>query len=189
MSKQEGMPQPEPKPEKKGVMTPEEVAAAKADMDKLEYIGGKFVKRGSESHRKATEQKAEQEKAKEDAAKQREEIIDGLVQHQIEENPNAIIDKEQAKKYWGRFYDQANQGAKNEMQIHELYAQKYEQGVEGYKNEILVLEQKLILAESKKEKEEITEKIKKLEEDIEDQKGEIHARRGYGKPKKEKGEK
>ncbi len=182
MTKPEGMPQP--KPEKSAAMTPEEVAAAKADMANLEYIGGKFVRKGSESHIKATEQKVEQEKAKEDAAKQREEIINGLIQHQIEENPNAIVDKEQAKKYWGRFYDQANQGAKNEMQIHELYAQKYEQGIDLMKNDLAILEQKLTLAESKEEKRELKRKIEEAKEGIEEQKQEIHARRGYGKPKK-----
>ena len=185
MPKQEGVPQPEPTPEKKKVgMSEEEVAKAKAEIDKFEYIGGKFVRKGSESHEKAKAQKMGEMKAE-----QREEIIDGLVQHQIEENPNAIVDKEQAKKYWGRFYDEASQGARMDMQINESYAQKYEEGLELMKRDLLILEQKLGLAETKEEKREVTREIEKLREDIEEQKGEIHARRGYGKPKKEKGEK
>ncbi len=185
MPKQEGMPQPEPAPEKKKVgMSEEEVAKAKAQMDEMEYIGGKFVRKGSESHKKAKEQKMEEQ-----IAEQREEIIDGLVRHQIEENPNAIVDKEQAKKYWGRFYDESSNGARMDMQINESYAQKYEEGLELMKRDMLILEQKLGLAESKEEKREVTREIEKLREDIVEQQNEIHARRGYGKPKKEKGEK
>ena len=181
MPKQEGMPQPEPKPEKSGRMSPEEIVVAKAKMDEFEYIGGKFIKRGSEYHKKAQEQKM-----KEDKAKQREEIIEGLVQHQVEENPNAIVDHEQAKKYWGRFYDKASQGVRMDMHINESYAQKYEEVFEMMKNEMLILEQKLNLTETKKEKREVTEQIEKLREEMNSQQDEIHARRGYGKPKKEK---
>ena len=53
MAKQEGLPQNEPSLKKVG-MSPEELAKAKAEMGEFEYIGGKFVKRGSESHEKAT---------------------------------------------------------------------------------------------------------------------------------------
>ncbi len=179
MSKQEGI----PKPEKSGRMSPEEIAAAKTKMDEFEYIGGKLIKRGSESHKKAQEQKME-----EDKAKQREKIIDGLVQHQIEENPNAIVDKEQAKKYWGRFYDESSQGAKMDMQINEVYAKRYEEGFRTMKDEMLILEQKLSLAETEKEKRGILGDIEKLREEINNQQDEIHARGGYGKPKKGKGE-
>ena len=178
MPKQEGLPQEEPSSEKVG-MSPEELAKAKTQMDEWKYEGGKFVKEGSAAEKKTEKQRDEEEKAK-----QRESIITGLVKHQVESNPNAIVDMEQAKKYWGRFYDEANQGEKLDMQINESYAQKYEEGIRQKRDGVLILEQKLNLAESKKEKEEIIGEIEKLREDILSNEGEIHARRGYRKPKK-----
>lgn len=80
--------QPEPKPEKKVGMTPEELAVAKAKMDEFEYVGGKFVKKGSESHKKATEQKMEEEKAK-----QIEELRQEIGESQLEKEKRELLEE------------------------------------------------------------------------------------------------
>lgn len=92
-------------------------------------------------------------------AKQREEIISGKIKHQIEANPNAIVDVEQARKYWGRMYDEAGQGDKLEMQLNEIYAQKYEDYAKFARERMLALEQQLNEATSEEETQSILVKI------------------------------
>ena len=57
----------------------------------------------------------------------KEQTILGKIKDMIKANPNATIDAEQARKYWEGLYDKAGNGEKMEMQINEMYAQKYEE--------------------------------------------------------------
>ncbi len=115
---------------------------------------------------------------------QREDIIEGKIKNQIESNPDAIVDAEQARKYWGRLYDQAGDGDKMDMQINEIYAKRYEQGAESMRNKVLILEQKLQLAKDEAEKQALNSEITQLNNDIASNEREAHYRRGYNNPKK-----
>jgi hypothetical protein len=92
-------------------------------------------------------------------ARQRDAVISGKIKHQIEANPSTFIDVEQARTYWGRMYDEAEQGARLEMQLNEIYAQKYEDYAKFARERMMALEQKLNEATSEEEKQSILAKI------------------------------
>jgi len=92
-------------------------------------------------------------------AKQREEIILGKVKLLIEANPNAYVDVDQARKFWGDLYDNAHPGSKLEMQVNEIYAQKYEKIALLAMERMKELEQKANSAETEEEVQEFLVKI------------------------------
>lgn len=111
--------------------------------------------------------------------KQREYIIMGKVKAQIEANPNAIVDVEQAKKYWGRMYDEAGQGSKLEMQINEIYAQRYEEMARLARERMMKLEQELNNVQNEAEKQAILAKIVEEREFLQEMEQEAKQRRSY----------
>jgi len=115
---------------------------------------------------------------------QRENIVAGKIKNQIEANPDAIVDVEQARKYWGRLYDEAGNGNRMDMQINEIYAQRYEEGVRQMKDRILVEEQRLKFVKNEAEKQAILSNIEQLRKDIASNEKESHDRRGYNNPGK-----
>ncbi|MBI2054121.1 MAG: hypothetical protein HYT36_02210 [Candidatus Staskawiczbacteria bacterium] len=115
---------------------------------------------------------------------QREEIISGKVKNQIESNPNAIVDTDQARKYWGRLYDETGDGDRMDMQINEIYAKRYEQGAQNNRDKILLAEQKLKFAKNKAEEQALLSQIEQLKDDILFNEKEANASRGYNNPKK-----
>lgn len=112
-------------------------------------------------------------------AKQREGIISGKIKQQIEANPDAIIDVEQARKYWGQMYDEADQGAKLEMQLNEIYAKKYEEYARLSRERMLVLEQKLNEAGSEKETQSLLAQLVEERDFGIEMEREANCRRGY----------
>jgi hypothetical protein len=112
-------------------------------------------------------------------AKQREEIISGKIKKQIEANPNAIVDVEQARKYWGRLFDEAGQGDKLEMQLNEIYAQKYEEAARLARERMMELEQKLNDAKSEDEKQALLVKIVEERDFAKEMEQEASHRRSY----------
>jgi len=111
--------------------------------------------------------------------KQREDVIMGKVKGQIEANPNAFVDIEQAKKYWGRIYDETDKGERMEMQLHEIYAQKYEEMARFSRERIAELEQKLNDVETEAEKQAILAKIAEWRDNIQVTEEEAKQRRNY----------
>jgi len=111
--------------------------------------------------------------------KQREEVITGKVKGQIEANPNSLVDIEQAKKYWGRIYDETNKGDRMEMQLNEIYAQKYEENARFSRDQILKLEQQLDDAGTEAEKQAIFAKIAEWRDNIQLAEEEAKHRRNY----------
>jgi len=144
-----------------GGFTPEQPKEEKPQAEKPRYVvGAKQNPDGSWDYSKAMTMLSKEESQEAiERAKQREEIISGKIKQQIEANPNAIVDVEQARKYWGRMYDEAGQGGKMEMQLNEIYAQKYESYAKFARERMMALEQKLNEATSEEEKQSILVKI------------------------------
>lgn len=159
-----------------GGMSEEEIKKAKARMDRYQYEDGKLVEKKEESS----------DKREGAEARQREEIIAGLVKHQIETEKDSIIDQERAKEYWENFYDNATQGQKMDMQVNEIYAQRYEKGLAKKKDDLAILEEKLRLADTKSEEKNIQGQIEQLKEYIAENEKDVIERRGFLKPKKQK---
>ena len=110
---------------------------------------------------------------------QREKIIMGKIKAQIEANPNSWVDVEQAKKYWGDIYDNARDIPKMEMQLNEIYAQKYEEMVKLARERMMALEENLNNAGSEEESKEIIKKIIEEREFAQEMEKEADARRNY----------
>ena len=163
MSKFEGGPSPEEmgvKPEGQEKTT-EEIKGIKTG-DVIDFAGKKVRVRGftapeGNPGRAFMVEELKPEELKE--YQQREQIILGKIKHQIEANPNAIVDVEQAKKYWGRLYDEAGNGDRMEMQINEIYAQRYEEMAKYARERMLALEKQLNSAQSEGEKQALLSKI------------------------------
>ena len=163
MSRFEGGPSPEEmgiKPERQEKAA-EEIKGIKAG-DVVDFAGKKVRVRGftapeGNPGRAFMVEELKPEELK--AYQQREQIILGKIKHQIEANPNAIVDVEQAKKYWGRLYDEAGNGDRMEMEINEIYAQRYEEMAKYARERMLALEQQLNSAKSEGEKQALLSKI------------------------------
>jgi hypothetical protein len=112
-------------------------------------------------------------------ARQRDAVISGKIKHQIEANPSTFIDVEQARTYWGRMYDEAEQGARLEMQLNEIYAQKYEEYAKSARERMVLLERKLGKAKSEREIQTILVKIVEERDFIIEMEKEARCRRGY----------
>jgi len=144
-----------------GGFAPEQPTEEKPQAEKPRYVvGAKQNLDGSWDYSKAMVMLSKEESQEAiERAKQRESIISGKIKHQIEANPNAIVDVEQARKYWGQMYDEAGQGSKLEMQLNEIYAQKYEDYVKFARERMMALEQQLNKATSEEETQSILAKI------------------------------
>ena len=112
-------------------------------------------------------------------ARQREQFISGRIKHQIEANPNAVVDVEQARKYWGRMYDEADQGERLEGQLNEIYAQKYEEYARLARERMLELEQKLNHTTTEEEQQSLLVKIVEERTLAMEMEAEAKNRRGY----------
>ncbi len=92
--------------------------------------------------------------------KQREQIVMGKIKAQIEANPNAtLVDMEQAKKYWGRLYDEAGSGQRMEAQVNEIYAQRYEELAKAATERMQDMEKQLNKVQTDMEKQALFAKI------------------------------
>ena len=163
MSRFEGGPSPKEmgvKPEGQEKAT-EEIKGIKAG-DVIDFAGKKVRVRGftAPEGNPGRAFMVEELKPEElEAYQQREQIILGKIKHQIEANPNAIVIVEEAKKYWGKLYDEAGNGDRMEMQINEVYAQRYEEMAKYARERMLVLEQQLNSAQNEGEKQALLSKI------------------------------
>ena len=168
-------------PEMGGFTPEQQPEEEKPQTEKPRYVvGAKKNPDGSWDYSKAMVMLSEEES--QDAiekAKQREEIITGKIKHQIEANPNATVDVEQARKYWGRMYDKAGQGSKLEMQLNEIYAQKYEESARLARERMMELEQKLNEARSEEEKQALLVKIVEERDFATEMEEEAKHRRSY----------
>lgn len=114
------------------------------------------------------------------ANKQRDQIIMGKIKAQIEANPNAtLVDMEQAKKYWGRLYDEAGSGQRMEAQVNEIYAQKYEEMAKAATERMQDLEKQLNNVRTEAEKQALFAKIAEERDFIIEMKRESMQRRSY----------
>lgn len=114
-----------------------------------------------------------------DKFRQREEIINGRIKHQIEANPNSIVDVEQARSYWGELYDNAGSGQRLEMQLNEIYAQKYEESAKLAAERMMKLEEELNDAENEDDRQSILARIVEERDFIQEMNNEANQRRGY----------
>ncbi len=120
-------------------------------------ISGFTAKKGDPTRAFMTENLSAEEL---EADKQREEVILGKIKGQIEANPDALIDTEQARKYWGRIYDESGKsGERMEMQMNELYAQKYQEIARAAREQMMLLERSLNSAKDEAEKQAILSQI------------------------------
>lgn len=114
-----------------------------------------------------------------DAYAQREAIVGGKIKNQIESNPQATVDVEGARRYWRRMYDEAGNGQRMEMQLNEIYAQKYEVAARLARERMQVLELELNLVTARGEREAVLAKIVEEREFAIEMDAEANARRGY----------
>ena len=186
MSRFGGGPSPEEmgtKPERQEKAT-EEINGIKAG-DVIDFAGKKVRVRGFTAPKGDPGRAFMVEELKPEeleAYQQRGQIILGKVKHQIEANPNAIVDVEQAKKYWGRLYDEAGNGDRMEMQINEIYAQRYEEMARYARERMLVLEQQLNSAQSEGEKQALLSEIVAERDFAIEMEQEAKNRRSYTNP-------
>jgi len=111
------------------------------------------------------------------AEAQREKIIEGKIKAQREANPNSVIIVEQARKYWGKLYDNASPGMRMDSQVEESYATRYEKGLIWMRKEMLNLEAQLNKTQTESERQKLLKSIADLRNNIGEQEMVISERR------------
>jgi hypothetical protein len=111
--------------------------------------------------------------------RQRSAVIIGRIKHQIESNPDAFIDEEKAWECWGSIYDEAGNGERMDMQLNEIYAQKYEEMARLATEKMNEYERQLSSAKSDNERRQILERLIEQRDFAIEMKEEAKKRRGY----------